>query len=396
MKKKLNFWFLAIGVVALSACSSDNDLYDPAKAAAKKEAQYEAAFVKKYGTIAADQDWGFGAAKASAVITRGIDPNANMWGDYVNVPSPVNDMEKAKVIDWFKTHKNPESIPVNWSDFFIQQVYKGKVAYTAKDNNNRMIGSDKMNQLLVGVNDEHAYNFNNGDCSETNVNNQYHDKIMFMVDSNTERFGYSNSADGGKKYYDYTIQEIDGAYYVGFDFSANGQNTNEQVDADGYYSDWIVKICPATYTNAYRIIAEDLGESDDFDFNDVVFDVATNGGATIITLQAAGGTLPLSIQVGSDEREVHELFGVPVTTMVNTGALSKAPVMYRVAGTDAVEILVQGQTAGTYKLKGDIGKAPQKIAVPTTYEWTKERESIESKYPNFSAWVSNKTIDWTK
>ena len=45
-----------------------------------------------------------------------------------------------------------------------------------------------------------------------------------------------------------------------------------------------------------------------FDFNDVVFDVATNGGATIITLQAAGGTLPLYIEVGGDSREVHGLF----------------------------------------------------------------------------------------
>lgn len=394
MKKQFNFWLLAIGVVALSACSSDNDLYDPAKAAAKKEAQYEAAFVKKYGAIATDQDWGFGAATASAVISRSAFPNSNEWGKYVDVPSPVSDMEKAKVIEWFKTHKNPESTPITWTDFFVQQVYKGEDVYTAKDNSNQMKGSDKMNKLLVGRSDEHVNNFNDGDCSETNVNNQYQDKIMFMVDSNTERFGYSNSADGGKHYYDYTIQEIDGAYYVGFDFSANGQNTNEQVDADGYYSDWIVKICPATYTNATRIIAEDLGDSDDFDFNDVVFDVATNGGATIVTLQAAGGTLPLYIQVGSDQREVHELFGVPTTTMVNTGGLSKAPVMYRVSGTGSVEILVQGQTTGTYKLKGDIGKAPQKIAVPTTYEWTEERQSIETKYPKFSDWVGDTKIDW--
>lgn len=394
MKRKFNFWFLTIGVVALSACSSDNNLYDPAKAAARIEAQYEAAFVKKYGTIAVDQDWGFGAAKADAANTRAFDANSNLWGDYVDVPSPVSDTEKAKVVEWFKTHRNPVSIPINWTDFFIQQVYKGEDVYTAKDNNTKFKGSDRMNRLLVGISDEHANNFNNGDCSETNVNNQYQDKITFMVNSNTERFGYSNSAVGTKPYYDFTIQEIDGAYYVGFDFSANGQNPNEQVEADGYYSDWIVKISPATYKNAQRIIAEDLGESDDFDFNDVVFDVATNGGSTIVTLQAAGGTIPLYIQVGNDQREVHQLFDVPVTTMVNTGALAKAPVMYRVAGTGSIEILVESQTAGIYKLKGDIGKAPQKIAVPTTYQWTKERESIETKYPKFSSWVGNTEIDW--
>ena len=62
MKKKLNFGILAImGVVVFSACGSDSDLFDPEKAAAKKEAQYASAFVQKYGEIAVDQDWGFGA-----------------------------------------------------------------------------------------------------------------------------------------------------------------------------------------------------------------------------------------------------------------------------------------------------------------------------------------------
>ena len=63
MKKKLNFGILAImGVVVFSACGSDSDLFDPEKAAAKKEAQYASAFVQKYGEIAVDQDWGFGAS----------------------------------------------------------------------------------------------------------------------------------------------------------------------------------------------------------------------------------------------------------------------------------------------------------------------------------------------
>lgn len=391
MKKKLNFGVLAImGVVVFSACGSDSDLFDPEKAAAKKEAQYASAFVQKYGEIAVDQDWGFGAIKA---MTRAVDANANQWGSYVDVPAPVSENEKQNVIEWFKTHKSPESISVNWSDFFIQQVYKGEDIYTSNSGSS-VKGSEKMNKLCVGLNDEHANNFNNGDCSNTNVNNQYNDKIMFMINSSTERFGYLGSEDG-KMHYAYTIQEIDGAYYVGFDFEATGQNPNQQVAADGYYSDWIVKISPAVYTNADRIIAEDLGDSDDFDFNDVVFDVAINGGATIITLQAAGGTLPLYIEVGGDSREVHELFGVSNTTMVNTGAgATKAPVMYRVNGTDAVNIKVEGQNAEVYTLKAEIGKAPQKIRVETRYDWTSERQAINDKYPGFADWVADPTANW--
>lgn len=364
MKMKLNFWFLAIGVVALSACSSDNDLYDPAKAAAKKEAQYEAAFVKKYGTIAADQDWGFGAAaKTRAIIKDDQHPQI----DDIKSPADITNDEKTKVTQWFTENKNPVSIDLDWTDFTIQNVSSSSY------------GSN-MNQLYAGQ--EHVLDFNSGSGNSWR-----------LVQDGKSSFSYHNSQDS-QMHGNYTIQCIDGSYYVGFDFEANGQNSNQQTAADGYYNDWIVKISPANYTNASRIIAEDLGESDDFDFNDVVFDVATNGGATIVTLQAAGGTLPLYIQVGSDQREVHELFGVPTTTMVNTGGLSKAPVMYRVSGTGAVEIVVESQTAGTYKLKGDIGKAPQKIAVPTTYEWTEERQSIESKYPKFSDWVGDTKIDW--
>ena len=237
--------------------------------------------------------------------------------------------------------------------------------------------------FLVAASDDHINNFNATEGA-----------IMLMQNSGTSSFGYRASLDG-KMHYNYTIQYIEGAYYVGFDFEATGQNPNQQVAADGYYSDWIVKISPAVYTNAYRIIAEDLGDSDDFDFNDVVFDVATNGGATIITLQAAGGTLPLYIEVGGDSREVHEIFSVSSTTMINTGAgATKAPVMYRVDGTGAVNVKVEGQNAEVYTLKAEIGKAPQKIRVETRYEWTAERQDINDKYPGFADWVADPTANW--
>jgi hypothetical protein len=49
-------------------------------------------------------------------------------------------------------------------------------------------------------------------------------------------------------------------------------------------------------------------------------------GATVVTLQAAGGTMPLYIE----DNEVHELFGVSQSTMVNTyDKQAKAPVIFR-------------------------------------------------------------------
>ena len=66
MKKKLNFGILAIvGVVVFSACGSDSDLFDPEKAAAKKEAQYASAFVQKYGGMSP------GISRRSTLFTTG-------------------------------------------------------------------------------------------------------------------------------------------------------------------------------------------------------------------------------------------------------------------------------------------------------------------------------------
>lgn len=363
MEKLSFFLVLAVSVVVLSACTSNEDVYDPSKVAAAKEKQYEAAFVKKYGEIASDQDWGFG----KGTVTRAANPNSNQWAEFTVVPAKVTTAEADEVTKWFKENQNPVSVSVDWTDFFVQHVSS---LHSNMD-------------YLVAANDDHINNFNAASGS-----------IMLMQNSGTSSFGYHNSLDS-KMHYKYTIQEISGAYYVGFDFEATGQNPNQKENADGYYSDWIVKISPALpKSDSKRIIAEDLGSSDDFDFNDVVFDVATKDGKTVITLQAAGGTMPLYIKVGGEQKEVHEAFGVSVATMVNTGLSEKDPVVLTYQSTDEVEILVESQTAGTYKLKADCGKAPQMICVPVTYQWTNERESIESKYPKFKDWVGNTSISW--
>ena len=39
-------------------------------------------------------------------------------------------------------------------------------------------------------------------------------------------------------------------------------------------------------------------------------------------------------------------------------------------------------------LKAEIGKAPQKICVPTSFKWPKEYKSIENAYPGFKYWVN--------
>ena len=158
---------------------------------------------------------------------------------------------------------------------------------------------------------------------------------------------------------------------------------------------------------AIRIIAEDLSASEgsDFDFNYVVFDVKMNWpaeGKHTITLQAAGGKLPLCIGVLDDDYEVHKLFGVSLNTMVNTEdwTAHKDPVPFIIDGQygsgNIVDLPIWVQKGSDWvQLTAPKGKAASKIAVSTDYKWVKELQDISKAYKNFDTYVtSGKPAEW--
>ncbi len=467
--KKLIYGMAAVAISTVFANCSNQEVI-PMTQEELVKADYEAKFIQKFGKPSPDQTWGFGKSSTKSVAsigTRTADPNGNMWADTWTVLKPLTAAQKDKVRRYFQTHKTPQNTAVNYTNFWVQDVYKGGTntegsmsteQYTAA-NGDVFTGSGKMNKLTAGSNNDHINNYNNGQCSENsniwdgslrnpsdqNSKNFHTDKLMLMLNSKTDCFGFSNSLQSGNQYNkNYVIvpgdvimqwesattangenSDVSGMYFVGFDYDANFDNgfsdmyqSNSYMAtevsantpgafqipnkndgkwyidgaADGYYSDWIVRVCEATIKLDYRIIAEDLSVEDasDFDFNDVVFDVRMNypnWGVHTIILQAAGGTLPLKV----GEREVHELFGVSTTTMVNTGAgVSKAPVTFTYAKntTDVNDIPVMVQKNGQWiELVAPQGKVASKICVEPRYIWCAERKDIDDVYPNFSPWV---------
>lgn len=159
----------------------------------------------------------------------------------------------------------------------------------------------------------------------------------------------------------------------------------------------------------WRIIAEDLnahdldkdGEVDDtdFDFNDIVLDVALTDEGASCKLQAAGATLKIRVN-GDDNLEVHKLFGVEQNQMVNThagkaglpGPDGKDPVEFTLTGSFKsvddikIEVYRQNRWMTLHAPKGD---AASKIVVPITFEWPDERQSLKAKYPDFLKYVTN-------
>lgn len=405
--KKVFFKTMVVAVLAGSAMSSCvkevEDLYNPEYTA--KMQQYETQWRIKFGRIDPNEDWGFGAdasSEAKAIMTRGwVNANANMWGDFVEVPEPLTEEQKTMITNWFETNQKPQGISVNWSDFFVQQV-------SSSDD----YGKNHMSYLTVGEADVHINNFNGGDCNPTQIwggkfdpDNPsskvlHEDRIQFVQSEKTSRFGYLCTLNSNMCYDKYVIvpgKDIDaslaGMFFLGYDFVAD-----KQIAADGYYSDWIIKITPAIYKNAKRIICEDLGSIGDFDFNDVVFDVVDAGSRwdatananvreAIVTIHAAGGTLP--IYVGGVE--VHAALGVDTGVMVNTGAyngVNAAIANYRVRINDGddvknIPVVVESSDAGFYTLEAPQGKAPHKICVGTDFKWTSERTNIKDVYTTF-------------
>lgn len=171
-------------------------------------------------------------------------------------------------------------------------------------------------------------------------------------------------------------------------------NDNQIVEGNGKYTDWIIRVVNAkpskTVKEEGRIICEDLGTSDDFDFNDIVFDATIyTDGTCDITILSAGGTLDVTV-AGED---IHSHTGKMTTkcnysfTKSGYNSLIEIPIVVTTTNS-AGEIT-------SYALHCEKGAAPQKICVGKNYKWCTERTHIDEAYPGFKTWAKeNNGMSW--
>ncbi len=202
----------------------------------------------------------------------------------------------------------------------------------------------------------------------------------------------------------------------------------------------------------WLIAAEDLGTTDDFDFNDmvvrvtstVVKDVDNTTTTSTVKFQAlaAGGTLPIYLHLDGFDNDIidtskssitdagilypdgtsdakaewHQWFGDGYVsgTMINTGAGTSADgktctvVLNKEYKVSAYSQITSGKIEGFYfTVNGsdatssvvDVvdpnGKAPQMFVIPDIgsnsngWEWPHERNQINVEYPQFDNWAKN-------
>ncbi|MBE6257436.1 MAG: hypothetical protein E7103_05700 [Prevotella sp.] len=212
------------------------------------------------------------------------------------------------------------------------------------------------------------------------------------------------------------LEELKGTKVQNITFK--GYKTGDKhCDGDDNYTDWIVRISPAKVKSNYdiRIIGEDLSageDGNDFDFNDIVFDVKFTGDNTAkICIVAAGGTLPLRVA----GQEVHGLFHQDTNIMINTNAADAGypnqayeqrdnlPTFditltgVKAANGKNIKIEVEKEVNGVkqwVELKANDGEPAAKIGVKPGFDYCNERQGISSKYPRFTQWVQNVDVVW--
>lgn len=162
------------------------------------------------------------------------------------------------------------------------------------------------------------------------------------------------------------------------------------------------------YTYAFEDMK--LGDSSDYDFNDVVLRVTTpdTEGKVTVTLEAAGATRQIAVKHRSTDgtettlwEDVHTALGVDAGTMVNTGTGNVSaetptyPNFYigSITTNGDFYILVDGTTEvhiPQYTDGFQNGEVPYALQVTgTDWKWPKERVTITEAYGYFASWAEN-------
>ena len=452
---------LTVVGLAFIGCSKSKDLYDPDRPQQDAQELYAKNFLAYVGgTIHKDVDWGFhNTSKAStrasdATVTHDTDYSVQYDRAYMDkvksyfpeggqAPNTdvtswefYNDLDQALLaLIYSNTTANDEV----WLYYYDPATEKPEQAkrYKLLDNIQTELASCYQKQIVDGKWQDPSPT--DGYAVWAGGVQKIQTRVFRIQMDPSYRFGlYVTNKDTGKSYYtnmnlNSNQSEFSGAVldkvpeteedlkntYV-FGLSDDGKPGCELIFTllkNGPQ----VATTPVPVLQWHRIIAEDLNVHDidgdkaeddtDFDFNDIVLDVALVDGGAKCILQAAGATLKIRINNNND-LEVHKLFKVDQNVMVNTKATEKGlkgadnlpPVEFDITGSFSdvkdIPIHVERNKGSNVwiELKAPPGEAASKICVPSDFVWPDERESLKAKYPGFISYVrDNINVDsWWK
>lgn len=466
-KKLLLMGSMAIIGIAFTSCSSSNeDLYDANALTKQKEADYTTNFENRYGKIDPNQTWDFttdtptyssvsvgsGTRAAASVksadftCTKGTMDIQKEISEYIhdNLPKGQDNSTKGRKFE----------MVIGENDFTVVPLFQGCASYywelwmTVEDVGEIKIWSkgQDLQYRKAGTNDDFVAVKNDKNGMDSN-------KGPYEVKAPSYTF---NNLPTGKSMY-FSLRVWTGGYDQFQKYEkdplteANQPIINSSVDSwmidlqnapvpdglpEGYtatiigcedakngdkdYEDLVFMVygMPVPPTKrvetvieqkSKRYIVEDLGETDDFDFNDVVFDIFydrkeityyyNNADATepyqtdtknlpnLGVVRAAGGTLDFEIQIaGKKVWRKSDNKTISVTDMINTQSgynpyyvLDEFDATGYIASQNNVSISVEsrGDNEGVHTIPfPEAGVAPKIVAVPVITNWMTERTKV--------------------
>lgn len=431
---KRTMWLVAMACLAslpltFIGCMSDEDLYDPAKAEARLKAEYAKKFVEKYGEITSDYSWDATSMKPRYASTRGEEPWYKVSSDWYEVDRttrgwirdnlPENQNNRGKGKSFVMTVPN--------NPFTLVPIYQGKASmrwsfHVQIEGLGEIKLWEKGENIQIKEGNEDWENLGDGeDTSNKEVrarkytfdftNTKYVGKVMdfyLQIESGVEHW-----AKEGTKQYSHNGMML----ALNCDRPGNISEEKEVKiigceDANLEYSDWdlndvvflmygepevpdVIEVIEGEYTRSVtkRYMIEDLGSTDDFDFNDVVVDVTEksiikyieeNGvikGTTekskeqTATIRHLGGLLPFTLTIGNTS--LPEMEGV-----MGVNPNKEFEIKGWIPEQNNISVTVKGTQNGEVHNVSfpEDGEIPMIIAVDPTVNWMEERVAITKEW----------------
>ena len=376
---------LTIGFAFVGCSKSDVFEENKANIVADQKSEYRANFEAKYGKVDPKQSWDFTDFSASGTRTRAgetmtaikIDDPSTFQQHVHNDKSGIQSSLPGTTAKEWNPYVSVNMYPVfcydpnrPQSDYFClavnynggqQIIFKSKINNKSWWNNN---GADLPSQKGKGIVTTTLEGANNVSWSILHVDNQ--NDVVKEVTINSFKEVTVNSRT-------YWCFDLDGA--------------------TDYY-EYIFFVTDRPGPVAKRYFVEDLGSKDDFDFNDIVFDVYQgDDNKQKCIIRALGGTLDFTLNIGQTKwtKSVDGVnAGYDVKTMYNTKPTpiwDKNLAEFEVTGwnpsTNNISVSVKSIVSDDVIIEipfPKTGEVPMIIAVKTFVDWQLERESLPEDF----------------
>lgn len=442
MKTKALAFMLA--VTGMAACSNSRDLYDPDLVERDLKQTYNSNFKAKYPNVDLNQDYSYGPNTVVYDFATAAKSPTRAGGEAADVVTEVGS-------DWYTTDDNllswmkaelkekednsskgyPFTMNAPGNEFTIVPIYQGKAGaawdlhLVIEGQDIRLWGkSENMEKSSDNVNWKKIDNSENGgDLSNAayvrtkpiTIKNVPQGASMYLYLKVTRgSSGWTNLGDVYSSVENYMVAlncterpaglpEDYQSMIIGCEDSRNDKAANCQTDND--FNDVVFLVYGKPYmpqpikieegfvkSTTVRYMMEDLGATDDFDFNDIVVDVTEKVqmkkitvGETITfeegeksqsaTIRHLGGTLPFTLKIG--DTVLPERQGMLDVDLEETFPVSGWSRELHNVSLSVKELNSNGVHNISFPKAGE---APMIIRTDITQQWMPERQSVPSSW----------------